>query len=205
MKPFMAWCSAIRWRRASHKSVSQIRWLAHCLQSCLLKTHVKILLLAMPRSSEYWLPFWFSNQTSAHIIIPIHATHPAHLILLHWIFEKEYKFWRSSAYAFLHVPARASHLSCWSRQCSALSFLLLYLSQLFQTQLTRHTNNGGSVFLWDASQSSRTPVVRNPMIRQSWQFSVKICKCYWASFSKKELLQHQLNQTIPSGSCAARK
>jgi hypothetical protein len=54
----------------------------HIFPQNFLKIHYNII-LSMPRSSEWSLPFRFSNQSTVYIIIsPMRATCPAQLILL---------------------------------------------------------------------------------------------------------------------------
>ena len=83
--------------------------------SHLLEIYLNIIHLSTPRSPQWSLSLQFPNQDPIHpLYSPIHATCPAHLILLDFITRtilgEEYKSFSSSLCSLLHSPVTSSLL-----------------------------------------------------------------------------------------------
>jgi len=103
-----------------HKSsqlISSLRQMnpVNTYPTCFSKSPFNAILSSMPLSSNWSLPFTFSNQNFVYIFyIPVRATCPNHLIFLYLItltvFGKAYKLRSSSLCNLLRPPAISSLL-----------------------------------------------------------------------------------------------
>ena len=87
----------------------------HIPTSHLLQIHPNIIHPSTPRSLQWSLSLRFPHQDPIHpLSSPIHATCPAHLILLHFITRtvlgEEYTSFSSSLCSLLHSPVTSSLL-----------------------------------------------------------------------------------------------
>jgi len=89
--------------------------LVHTSQPCFPKIYSTITLPSMPTSYKWSFSYRFSTKILyAFLISPIHATCPAHPILLHLIvlimFGEAFKLWSSLLCSLLQPPATSSLL-----------------------------------------------------------------------------------------------
>jgi hypothetical protein len=102
-----------------------------------LKIHANITFSSTPRSSEWSLPFRFSNQKFLYISqLPVRVTCSAPIILLDLItviiFGEEYNLWSSSLCSLLQSPATSTVLNilfCPSRSVWRCSNSICYTAQ----------------------------------------------------------------------------
>jgi len=118
-----------------------------------VKKHFNIILPSVPRSSRWSLSLRFPHKTLyAPLLLPIHATWPAHLILhliTHITSDEEYRSLHSSLCSLLHSPVTLPLLGPNIFLSTLFSHtLILYMSLSATEQVSHPYKTAGKIIFY---------------------------------------------------------